>query len=711
MPEPAPVLELDRVRLSFMTRKGELNVTPGLSLALARGEALGLVGESGSGKSTVAFSIVRYLGPLGRVVSGRILFEGRDTAAMSEAELRAIRGRRIAMVYQDPMSSLNPVMTIGRQLMEVPRLHEGVGEEEARARATAMLAEVNFADPAAIMARYPHQLSGGQQQRIVIAMALIGRPTLLIMDEPTTGLDVTVEAAVLDLVSALRKRHDTALALHQPQSRHRRPGVRPHRRALWRRARRGRVHPGGFRQSAPPLYARPARLPPPSRAQQAREQAQAHRWPGALAARAAAGLRLRAALSPCRAGALHGRSIPSLEIPGEPGHRARCVKVGELASWRPEPGAPGEDKDEAMLPVLLKAEKLAKSYRQSISTFGRSGRSVKALNAVDLVLRRGETLAIVGESGCGKSTFARILSGLEVASAGRVELEGEEIGARRVEARPNSLKRKLQMVFQNPDSTLNPSHRVGYSVARALKRLKGLGAAAAASETRRLFELVSLAPELAERTPQQLSGGQKQRVAIARALAGDPDIVIADEPVSSLDVSVQAAIINLLSELQAECRESLIFISHDLAVVRYLADHVAVMYLGKVVEFGPTDAVFAPPAPPLYRSTPLGRSRARPGAALATHHPRGDAAERASTSPPAAPSPRAARARWARSAIRRRPRSRSSPPGTASPATSPLPSSPSPFPLLRNGPLPSPASERGNHEVFSLSPFRGRGSG
>ena len=211
MPEPAPVLELDRVRLSFMTRKGELNVTPGLSLALARGEALGLVGESGSGKSTVAFSIVRYLGPLGRVVSGRILFEGRDTAAMSEAELRAIRGRRIAMVYQDPMSSLNPVMTIGRQLMEVPRLHEGIGEEEARARATAMLAEVNFADPAAIMARYPHQLSGGQQQRIVIAMALIGRPALLIMDEPTTGLDVTVEAAVLDLVRALRKRHDTAL--------------------------------------------------------------------------------------------------------------------------------------------------------------------------------------------------------------------------------------------------------------------------------------------------------------------------------------------------------------------------------------------------------------------------------------------------------------------------------------------------------------------
>ncbi len=598
MPEPAPLLELDRVRLSFMTRKGELNVTPGLSLALARGEALGLVGESGSGKSTVAFSIVRYLGPLGRIVSGRILFEGRDTAAMREAELRAIRGRRIAMVYQDPMSSLNPVMTIGRQLMEVPRLHEDAGEEEARARAVAMLAEVNFADPAAIMARYPHQLSGGQQQRIVIAMALIGRPALLIMDEPTTGLDVTVEAAVLDLVSALRKRHDTALlfishnlgtvaqvcdriavlyggelveegSIREVFANPRHPYTRGLLDCL---PRLGRSKHEGKLKPIPGQALSPLARPPGC--------GFAPRCPHAEPER-------------CMAA-----PIPSLEVPGEPGHRARCVKAAELASWRPEPGAPGEDRDEATLPVLLKAEGLAKSYRQSISAFGRSGRPVKALNAVDLVLRRGETLAIVGESGCGKSTFARILSGLEVASAGRVELAGEEIGARRVEARPNSLKRKLQMVFQNPDSTLNPSHRVGYSVARALKRLKGLGSAAAAGETRRLFEVVSLAPELAERTPQQLSGGQKQRVAIARALAGDPDIVIADEPVSSLDVSVQAAIINLLSELQAERRERLIFISHDLGVVRYLADHVAVMYLGKVVEFGPTDAVFAPPHHP-----------------------------------------------------------------------------------------------------------------
>ena len=598
MTEIAPILELDRLRLSYATRAGELNVTPGLSLTLARGEALGLVGESGSGKSTVAFSIVRYLGPLGRVVGGRILFEGRDIAAMSEAELGTLRGRRIAMVYQDPMSSLNPVMPIGRQLMEVPMLHEGVGPEEARARAAAMLAEVNFADPAAIMARYPHQLSGGQQQRIVIAMALIGKPALLIMDEPTTGLDVTVEAAVLDLVSALRKRHDTTLLF-----------ISHNLGTVAQLCERIAVLYGGelveegpirdvFRNPRHP-YTR-GLLDCLPRLGRSKQEGRLKPIPGQALSPAArppgCGFAPRCAhVDPrrCLAG-----PIAQVDVPGEPGHSARCVKVGELTPWRPEPGSPHEAGDAATRPLLLRAEKLEKFYRPSSGIFGTGGRAVQALNAIDLELRRGETLAIVGETGCGKSTFARVLSGLETASAGRVELDGEEIGARRVEARPPALKRKLQMVFQNPDSTLNPSHKVGYSVGRALRRLKGLGAAAAKRETQHLFEVVSLAPELAERKPEQLSGGQKQRVAIARALAGGPDIVIADEPVSSLDVSVQAAIINLLSELQAERRDSLVFISHDLAVVRYLADHVAVMYLGKVVEFGATDAVFAPPYHP-----------------------------------------------------------------------------------------------------------------
>jgi len=598
VPEADPILELDNLRLSYATRRGELNVTPGLSLRLARGEALGLVGESGSGKSTVAFSILRYLGPLGRVAGGRILFEGRDIARMSEAELRSLRGRRIAMVYQDPMSSLNPVMTIGRQLMEVPMLHEGVAAAEARARAAAMLAEVNFADPEAIMARYPHQLSGGQQQRIVIAMALIGKPALLIMDEPTTGLDVTVEAGVLDLVSELRQRHGTTLLF-----------ISHNLGTVAQICERIAVLYGGelveegpirevFRNPRHP-YTR-GLLDCLPRLGRSKQEGRLKPIPGQALAPTArpsgCGFAPRCAhVDPARC--LVG-AIAQVAIPDEPDHRARCVKANDLAPWRRASGSVEAAGAEAERPLLLLAEKLEKDYRPSGALFGTGGRAVRALNEVDLELLRGETLAIVGESGCGKSTLARVMSGLEAASAGRIELDGEEVARLRVEKRPPALKRKLQMVFQNPDSTLNPSHRVGYSVGRALRRLKGLDAAAARRETRRLFEVVSLAPELAERTPLQLSGGQKQRVAIARALAGDPELVIADEPVSSLDVSVQAAIINLLSELQAERRESLVFISHDLAVVRYLADHVAVMYLGKVVEFGPIEAVFAPPYHP-----------------------------------------------------------------------------------------------------------------
>ena len=598
MSEETPVLGLERVRLSYKLRAGEIVVAPDLSFRIARGEALGLVGESGSGKSTVAFAIMRYLGPLGRIAGGRILFEGKDIAAMGEAELRSIRGRRIAMVYQDPMSSLNPVMTIGRQLMEVPMLHEGVGAEEARRRALAMLVEVNFADPPAIMARYPHQLSGGQQQRIVIAMALIGKPALLIMDEPTTGLDVTVEAAVLALVQELRRKYDTALlfishnlgTVAQVCDRL----VVIYGGEIVEEGRIGDV----FRSPSHP-YTR-GLLDCLPRLGRSKHEMPLRPIPGRpaspLARPSGCGFAPRCAHS--EPGRCTVSAISSVELPGGGGHFVRCVKAAELGPWRQERGAAAIHAEGKAAAVLVHTEDLAKRYGQSGGVFGRKGAPVRALNGIDLELERGETLAIVGESGCGKSTFARVLSGLEVASEGRAALDGEEIGARPVEARPAALKRKLQMVFQNPESTLNPSHAAGYSVARASRRLRGLAAAEAWQEAERLLSVVGLSPELARRKPSQLSGGQKQRVAIARALAGEPEAVIADEPVSSLDASVQAAIVNLLSEIQSARGLSLVFISHDLAVVRYLADHVAVMYLGKVVEFGTVDAVFAPPFHP-----------------------------------------------------------------------------------------------------------------
>jgi peptide/nickel transport system ATP-binding protein len=596
----SPLLELQDLRISYVGRAGESVVVPGLSFTLGAGEALGLVGESGCGKSTVALAIVRYLGRAGRVAGGRILFEGRDLAALDEDALRAIRGRRIAMVYQDPMASLNPVMPIGRQLLEVPMLHEGIGAAEARVRALRMLGEVNLPDPEAVLERYPHQLSGGQQQRIVIAMALIAEPALLIMDEPTTGLDVTVEAAVLDLVRALRRRHNSAILFisHNLGTVVRvcdRIGVM-YAGEL--------VEEGTIRQ----VFADPRHpytrgllgcLPTLGRDKRAAPLVPIPGQVGAPLARPA-GCGFAARCAHVDAGRCTTGPIAVAPVAGATGHGVRCVRAAELAPWhRPAMALAGDAvAGPAEAVPILAVRGLRKTYRQSRGVFGGHVRWVRALHDVALAASRGQTLAIVGESGCGKSTLARVLSGLQTATAGSVALDGAEVGAVAIQARPGPLKRKLQMVFQNPDSTLNPSHTVGYAIGRALRRLRRLSATDARREVARLLEVVKLPADLAARMPHQLSGGQKQRVAIARALAGDPEVIVADEPVSALDVSVQAAIVNLLNELQAARGATLVFISHDLAVVRYLADHVAVMYLGQVVEYGPVEDVFAPPFHP-----------------------------------------------------------------------------------------------------------------
>jgi peptide/nickel transport system ATP-binding protein len=275
-----------------------------------------------------------------------------------------------------------------------------------------------------------------------------------------------------------------------------------------------------------------------------------------------------------------------------------CVRAAELTPWTRRGGAGGAAVAAVAGSPVLATERLGKSYEPRRALFGGHRAAVRALNDVDLAAGRRQTLAIVGESGCGKSTLAKVLAGIEIASEGRVTLDGVEVGGLGVDARGRELKRKLQMVFQNPDSTLNPSHTVGYAIGRALRRLRGRASADVAGDVGRLLEVVKLTPDIAFRTPRRLSGGEKQRVAIARALAGDPDVIVADEPVSALDVSVQAAIINLLTELQAARGTTLVFISHDLSVVRYLADHVAVMYLGTVAEFGGVERVFAPPFHP-----------------------------------------------------------------------------------------------------------------
>jgi peptide/nickel transport system ATP-binding protein len=594
-----PVLELDNARISYFTRAGEINVIPGVSFRLMQGEALGLVGESGCGKSTVAFAIMNYLGGAGRLTGGRILFEGHDTARMSAEELRAIRGSRMAMVYQDPMSSLNPVMPVGRQLMEVPIIHQGASLEAAHKRALTMLHEVNLPDPESIFERYPHQISGGQQQRVVIAMALMAEPALLLMDEPTTGLDVTVEAAVLDLVRVLRKRHNSSILFisHNLGTVVRicdRIGVM-YSGELVEEGAIGLVfrnprHPYtrglldcipvlGTDKRSRPLAPIPGQVPP------------------ALARPRGCVFSTR-----CRyvePGRCTSERIAVLQVPDEPGHHVQCIRFAELPSRASPRTAAASAKEGVGTEPVLSIEHLRKIYHQSAGIFGGGGAyDVKALNDVSMSAGRGTTLAIVGESGCGKSTLAKVLTGLERATEGTVTLEGVEIGAIAVERRPSRVKRKLQMVFQNPDSTLNPSHSIGFAIGRSLKRLKRISAGEARTQVRKLLETVKLPPDFTSRKPRQLSGGQKQRVAIARALAGDPELVIADEPVSALDVSVQAAIINLLLEIQRDREATLVFISHDLSVVRYLADRVAVMYLGRVVESGTVEEIFNPPYHP-----------------------------------------------------------------------------------------------------------------
>jgi peptide/nickel transport system ATP-binding protein len=616
-----PILEMQNVCISYVIRAGRIDVVPNISFSLAKGEALGLVGESGCGKSTVAYAIMKYLGGAGRITEGKILFDGRDMAAMSPDELRDIRGRKLAMVYQDPMSSLNPTMRIGRQLEEVPLIHMGTSREEARQRAVNMLAEVNLPDPESIMERYPHQLSGGQQQRVVIAMALMAEPDLLVMDEPTTGLDVTVEAAVLDLVAQLRRKHDTAIIFisHNLGTVLRvcdRVGVMyfgelveegPIREVF---ANPRHPYTRGLLDSIPTMGAdkRSRRLSPI-----------AGQVPSALARPQGCGFASRCSFrDPTRC--LTGE-IETISMLGIAQHHVKCLRIKELPEHRRfQVVAEGATDATAATSTqeVLKIDHLHKIYRQAVGPFGGKYSEVRALTNIELEAQGGRTLAIVGESGCGKSSLAKVLMGIELATQGKVTLVDWDIGSTSIEARSRAQKKSIQMVFQNPESTLNPSHTVGFVIRRALQRLKGLTASQSREQVFDLLRQVNLPTEFSARRPRQLSGGQKQRVAIARALAGDPAVIIADEPVSALDVSVQAAIINLLIDLQDQRDTTLVFISHDLSVVRFLADSVAVMYLGRVVEYGTVDQVYAPPFHPyteaLLSAAPVaevGKERAR----------------------------------------------------------------------------------------------------
>jgi peptide/nickel transport system ATP-binding protein len=596
-----PILEIEDLSISFFTRAGEIPAVQGFSCTVMPGEAMGIVGESGCGKSTVALGIMRDLGRSGAIVGGRIRFEGRDMAGLNAEELRHIRGNRIAMVYQEPMASLNPAMKIGEQLMEVPVVHEKLSREEARLRALDMIGSVRLPDAERIMRSWPHQLSGGQQQRIVIAMALLSKPSLLLLDEPTTALDVTVEAGIVDLVKELGRASGTAILFISHNL-----GLiletcdRVTVMYAGEAIETGAVadvfdhvrHPytQGLFHALPlpntdkrqrPLVAIPGQLPLPQ-----------DRPRGCNFA------------PRCRHfvdGLCNVSEIPMIDVAGDDGHSSRCIRLQEI-DWtalpRPAPvaeAAPQSGK------AVLGVDGLRKYYRLAADTLFARGeaRTVKANDDISFDARASETLAIVGESGCGKSTLAKVLLGLETATSGSVRLDGREIGSVPVEARDAGTISSIQMVFQNPFDTLNPSQPVGAQIMRTLEQF-GIGANAA-ERRERMFELleqVKLPRAFAVRMPGQLSGGQKQRIGLARAFSGRASIVVADEPLSALDVSVQAAIAELLMDIQRRNRTTLLFISHDLSIVRYIADRVLVMYLGHIVEQGTTDQIFSPPYHP-----------------------------------------------------------------------------------------------------------------
>jgi peptide/nickel transport system ATP-binding protein len=589
----APLLEMIDVAISYRTRTGFVPAVTGVSLTIDEGEAVGLVGESGCGKSTLALASLGHLGRNGRLIGGSIRFAGQDIARLTREQLRRIRGPGIGIVYQEAMSALNPSARIGVQLAETVIVHGGLSPRPARDAASAMLAEMDVPDPERVMAAYPHQLSGGQQQRIVIAMALLPQPRLLLLDEPTTALDVTIEAGIIDLLAKVRRTHNTAMLFisHNLGL----VGQICDRAAVMYAGEI--VETGEVRQ----MFAHPRHpytiglvscIPRPDLP---REMQRLTPIPGQVPSpnERPAGCGFGPRCEHFRAGICDRDKIP-LKVMDAVGTTAvRCARVAAITS-QPEPQR-AEDIVRSGQETLVAVTHLDKFY-----AIGRSAkRMVRANQQLSFEAERGRTLAIVGESGCGKSTFAKVLMGLTMASAGKILFETIDLAHLPVERRPAALLRDLQMVFQNPDETLNPSYTVGTQIARAVRKLGiARGRAGVQARMRELLGMTRLPASIVARRPSQLSGGQKQRVGIARAFAGSPRLVVADEPVSALDVSVQAAITELLLDIQRTQQTTLIIISHDLGFVRYIADRVVVMYLGQVMEAGAAERVFQPPYHP-----------------------------------------------------------------------------------------------------------------
>jgi len=591
------LLSVESLTVTYATPAGSIAALRDVSFAVDKGEVLALVGESGSGKSTVALAVLGLLGAEARIVTGRILFNGRNLLAMPQAELRALRGNRLGIVFQDPFASLNPALPVGEQVAEPLIYHRDVRPGDALTKARAALAEVGLPRPDELLKAYPHQLSGGMQQRVLIAQSMICDPELLILDEPTTALDVTIEAKILDLLDALRRNRGLSMLFITHNL-----GVvnRICDRACVLYA--GSVLEEGAKAAtlAAPLHPytqgllgsivdldtdNRARLTPiPGRLPDLRQLPEGcifhPRCPHVLDA-------CRTEIQVMRP--MAGRSV-------------RCWRAGSLPQLVPAVDAVVSDSAEKGAPLLVVRD-LHKAYPLSSrlvfggpTLIGLERRAVRAVNGVSLTVRAGEVLGLVGESGSGKSTLGQCIARLSEASSGRISFHDRDVTEARGEAL-RAFRRDVQIIFQNPMSSLNPRRRVGATIGRSLALL-GRARGERAATIGKLLEAVGLPADYARRYPHQLSGGERQRVSIARALASEPKFIVCDEPISALDVSVQATVLNLLADLRDRLKLAYLFISHDLSAVAHIADRIAVMYAGVLLEEGATAQVLAPPFHP-----------------------------------------------------------------------------------------------------------------
>ncbi len=592
-----PALEIRNLRVTVATPDGPAPLVRGVSLTLGEGRVLGIVGESGSGKTATALTILG-LHPPGVTVTGSVRHRGRELLGLAAPELRRLRGSRVAMIFEDPASALNPAITVGRQIAEGLRIHQpDLARGDARRRAVALLDLVGMPQPERTADAFPFELSGGMCQRAMIAMAISNDPDVLIADEPTTGLDVTVQAQVLDLLRRVRAEKGMAMILISHDL-----GViaaSADEVAVMYAGEvveRGPVEEVFHRSRHPYTRALLAACPRVDGARLSRARAIGGKPPSPVDIPPGCPFHPRCG----HAGPGCGTAVVALRPVGAV--ESACVLAESLAdgpSPRPGPRADAVTTEVAATPVgepVLEVRDLVKEYPVPGTGLRRAAGWIQAVDGVSFDLGSGETLALVGESGCGKSTIARCLLRLVEPTEGEVILRGQDVlGMGRRELR--RARRSMQVVFQDSSSTLDPRMTAATTVAEPL-RATGTTAPAARSRSAELFGLVGLGPETADRYPHQLSSGERQRVGLARALALDPTVLLLDEPVSALDVSVQAGVLELLEQLQHDLGLSYLFIAHDLAVVSTIADRVAVMYLGRVVEIGPRDDVYRRPAHP-----------------------------------------------------------------------------------------------------------------